>query len=153
MKFRKLRIAWSVFWGLACVLLIALWVRSYWRADTVSAYFGDGTDLWCRSVVGELRFGRPFASDHPVRFDTAKTQDVIHGERHDPTVFGFRWAIVMRQKRWWPTIPYWFPVLLSASVATAPWIGLFKRQFSLRTLLIATTLVAVVLGLAVWISR
>ena len=29
MRFRKLRIAWSVFWGLAAVLLIVLWVRSY----------------------------------------------------------------------------------------------------------------------------
>src|SRR4051812_39579519 len=29
LRFRKSRIAWSVFWGLACVLLIVLWVRSY----------------------------------------------------------------------------------------------------------------------------
>src|SRR4051794_20096303 len=29
MKLRKLRIAWSVFWVLACVLLVVLWVRSY----------------------------------------------------------------------------------------------------------------------------
>src|SRR5689334_19264816 len=33
LRFRKLRIAWSVFWGLACVLLIVLWVRSYWCSD------------------------------------------------------------------------------------------------------------------------
>src|SRR5689334_18375262 len=35
MRFRKLRIVWSVFWGIACVLLIALWVRSYWFSDTI----------------------------------------------------------------------------------------------------------------------
>src|SRR4051795_6039764 len=35
MRFRKLRIAWSVVWCLACVLLIALWVRSYRRADSL----------------------------------------------------------------------------------------------------------------------
>src|SRR3954471_23472340 len=29
MRFRKLRIAWSVVWGLACVLLVVLWVRSH----------------------------------------------------------------------------------------------------------------------------
>jgi hypothetical protein len=29
MRFRKLRIAWSVGWGIICVLLIVLWVRSY----------------------------------------------------------------------------------------------------------------------------
>src|SRR4051812_34028569 len=35
MRFRKLRIAWSAFWGLACVLLIVLWVRSYRWIDKV----------------------------------------------------------------------------------------------------------------------
>ncbi len=35
MRFRKLRIAWSAFWGIATVLLIALWVRSYRWHDTV----------------------------------------------------------------------------------------------------------------------
>ena len=29
MKFRKLRIAWSVAWGVVAVLLCVLWVRSY----------------------------------------------------------------------------------------------------------------------------
>ncbi len=35
MRFRKLRIAWSVVCGLACVLLIVLWVRSYWWIDGI----------------------------------------------------------------------------------------------------------------------
>ena len=35
MKYRKLRIAWSVVWGIAAVLLIVLWVRSYWLADSI----------------------------------------------------------------------------------------------------------------------
>ena len=30
---RGLRIAWSVWWGILCVLLIVLWVRSYWWVD------------------------------------------------------------------------------------------------------------------------
>lgn len=41
---------------------------------------------------------------------------------------------------------------MSGGAATA--IGIpYKRNFSLRTLLTATTLVAVVLGLAVWAGR
>jgi hypothetical protein len=35
MRFRKLRIAWAVACGIACVLLVVLWVRSYWRNDLV----------------------------------------------------------------------------------------------------------------------
>jgi hypothetical protein len=46
-------------------------------------------------------------------------------------------------------LPHWFPVLLFATFAAIPW--LVPRRFSLRTLLIATTLVAAVLGLAVWL--
>src|SRR2546423_33436 len=48
-------------------------------------------------------------------------------------------------------VPHWFPVLLLATFAVAPWYRRIPHQFSLRTLLIATTLVAVVLGLLVWL--
>src|SRR5262245_61885524 len=33
---RGLRIAWSVWWGILCVLLIVLWVRSYRERDFIS---------------------------------------------------------------------------------------------------------------------
>ena len=45
--------------------------------------------------------------------------------------------------------PHWLPALLSATLAVIPWVGSIPYRFSLRTLLIATTLVAVVLGLIV----
>ena len=44
--------------------------------------------------------------------------------------------------------PYLLPFLIVVLVATAPWL---RRSFSLRTLLIATTLVAIGLGLIVWL--
>lgn len=47
-------------------------------------------------------------------------------------------------------IPQWFPVLLSATLAAAPWI---RSRFSFRTLLIAVTLVAVMLGLIAAFAR
>ena len=45
-------------------------------------------------------------------------------------------------------LPYWLLILVSTTLAAAPWIE-WPRRFSLRTLLIATTLVAVALGLVV----
>src|SRR5436305_1251070 len=49
MKFRKLRIAWSIFWGLACVLLVVACVRSdsvLLAADTASHLTArDTTDI------------------------------------------------------------------------------------------------------------
>jgi hypothetical protein len=44
---------------------------------------------------------------------------------------------------------FWVPVLLSVVFAAVPWL---RWKFSLRTLLITTTLIAVLLGLVVWAS-
>jgi hypothetical protein len=49
-------------------------------------------------------------------------------------------------------VPYWCPVCLSVLLATSPWFGM-PRRYSLRTLSIATTLVAVLLGLIVWAAK
>src|SRR6478609_7250090 len=54
MRFRKLRIAWSVAWGLACVLLIVLWVRSYWWCDTYSLHQMGNVQLSTNSLRGEI---------------------------------------------------------------------------------------------------
>src|SRR6478672_11323736 len=53
MRFRKLRIAWSVFCGLACLLLIVLWVRSYSRLDYVEAAIDDTHYLNGESIRGK----------------------------------------------------------------------------------------------------
>ena len=34
MKYRKLRIAWSVAWGVVTVLLVTIWVQSYWQFNS-----------------------------------------------------------------------------------------------------------------------
>ncbi len=46
---------------------------------------------------------------------------------------------------------YWSPVLLLFLLSVAPWIP-WSRHFSLRTLFIATTLLAVLLGLIMWLA-
>jgi hypothetical protein len=48
--------------------------------------------------------------------------------------------------------PHWFLVLLAVMMSAAPWMR-WKWRFTLRTLLIAITLVAVVLGLIVYAVR
>jgi hypothetical protein len=59
MRFRKLRIAWSVFWGLACVLVILLWVRSHsWRDLCIVRLPGQvhyGVSSYCGNLLmGEV---------------------------------------------------------------------------------------------------
>lgn len=46
-------------------------------------------------------------------------------------------------------VAHWILVLCPAVASLLPWIGQLEWRFSLRTLLIATTLIAVVLGLIV----
>ena len=47
-------------------------------------------------------------------------------------------------------VPYWAAFFVAAFFIAIPWM---RTRFSLRTLLIATTLIAVVLGLIVVLSR
>src|SRR4051812_40138543 len=64
MKYRKLRIAWSVFCGIACVLLIALWVRSYWRTEfvermvSVNPLYASGVHEQIVNCPGKVAFFR-----------------------------------------------------------------------------------------------
>jgi hypothetical protein len=48
------------------------------------------------------------------------------------------------------TVPHWVSIALALVTSLVPWL---PRRFSLRTLLIATTLFALVLGIIVFVSR
>src|SRR3954471_5078772 len=61
MKYRKLRIAWSVGWGLLAVLLTVLWVRSYLMTDEVLGDTG-GTE-YTQLVTQEGVFMVEYPSD------------------------------------------------------------------------------------------
>jgi hypothetical protein len=151
MKHRKLRIAWSVGWGIVVMLLIALWVRSYWWEEIILAHFSN-RGFQASHVLGQLRLssvylpGSSFSwpvMQTPVTVDTFRL-DPVHA--HDlPSWVGFDWKVT--KIGWRVCLPYWFVLIATATGASAPWIG---WRFSLRTLLIATTLVAVGLGLIVW---
>jgi hypothetical protein len=59
MKYRKLRIAWSVFWGIVAVLLVALWVRSYYRDDICGVTFAAQQRWNFASRDGKVCLGIP----------------------------------------------------------------------------------------------
>jgi hypothetical protein len=113
MKYHKLRIAWSVTWGIMAVLFVALWVRSYSHDDFLVKTASPGFPVLESSEGQFTYFFSPSA------------------------------AI--------PDVPYWLPVVSFSAVATAPWFRQVHWSFSLRTLLITTTLVAVGLGLIGWL--
>ena len=166
MRFRKLRIAWSVVWGIACVLLIALWVRSYRWGDP--KVIDVSTDRWIHiiSMHGRAFFAyinhSPFANKptNPAA-DYALSRSLFterNGSERIPIEFrppileslAIEWNVFSDGVR--AILPYWSLALTSIAFAFAPWIA-FKWCFGLRTLLIATTLVAAGLGLAVYTAR
>jgi hypothetical protein len=162
MRYRKLRIAWSVGWGIAAVLLILLWVRSYRIIDTVYiGWRGMRYNGYIAPDRGRLGFVlrdydiTPGSTANPLFY--FHTQGVVEPNAFVPSrdpdggIPGTRW---FRFTPRGPTedaallVPLWIPPLLMVMLTALPWIR-WSHRFNLRTLLIATTLVAVVLGLIV----
>ena len=145
MTFRKLRITWSVAWGLAAVLLVACWIKSYKVGAYVRWDVGART-FYAVAEEGELEtvvFGFPLEDNEvglrvPQKSNSMPIAELL-GVRV-VYVSGFYSGI---------TLPYWTGLVASVAMAGAAWFPNVGR-FSLRTLLIATTLVAAVLGLIVW---
>jgi hypothetical protein len=130
------------------VLLIVLWVRSYWWVDVVSGYhskllvFGLGSERgnvgceWMSNLTSIFQVTEWRARSYPPGNEHI-TQFVYHYTPQGATIIG---------------MPSWILVVTFVALAAAPWIR-WSNRFSLRTLLIATTLVAVVLGAIVYAAR
>jgi len=158
MRFHKLRIAWSVLFVIACVLLIVLWVRSYQWADGVSGTCGR-YGIAFHVINGELMFTRILPTEgiqgvgpwHVVHIPMTRSfTEQIEANRnrvHSFRGLGIRWG--SHGEGWQLAGTLFWPTLFVVGLAAVPWMSPSKR-FWLRTLLIATTLVAVVLGLIVW---
>jgi hypothetical protein len=127
---RRVRIGVSVLLGVLIVALCVLWVRSRWSEDTMFL-----THPLSSFVIKSQASGLWI-----IRFKNDDYQPVAFW-RSDPSDFPFNWEIVKPDAGGW--IPYWLTIFLAAAVASLPFIP-WSRRFSLRTILIATTLVAVV---------
>lgn len=152
MRYRNLRISWSVFWGVVCVLLVVLWVRSNWRAENVwvrTPGFGPValSSVKCRVLVSHIDAVQLTSVWSAHSYTIEDAMGGAGDELPKWPGFGF---VNFGKGSFQLTIPHWFLVLLSAALAAVLWL---PYRFGLRTLLIATTLIAVVLGLVVWAAR
>jgi hypothetical protein len=161
MKHRKLRIVWSVAWGIVALLLIALWVRSHRSVDFLDYYRpGSSTLLQFWSTEGVVKSNDTSAALGFIAvpattgwiFRTAP-QAGYKRDTAGHTPLGAIFRSFRHPASRGLEVPDWFLVLVAALCATTPWLRERPWRFSLRTLLIATTLVAVGLGLIVWLAR
>ena len=143
---RRARIAVSVFFGVLTVAFAVLWARSYWRYN---ALFVPQPHLEIQSIYGVLWAYDP-GPDFKISNWYLSDRDTASLEKSQifPSVKS------LGTFHLYPTlaVPYWFLALIAAAFGVIPWL-LWSNRFSLRTMLIATTLIAVVLGLGVWLAR
>ena len=117
------------------MLLIVLWVRSYWWMDTLKY-----------PHIASV-YGRIFINEGIVFYDNRTLTLSPCGVRSYPLI-----GVKVQPMRRGTEVPFWALVPPAFVLTVTPWLRL-GFQFSLRTLLIATTAIAVVLGLAVWSLR
>jgi hypothetical protein len=145
MSFRKLRIVCSVAWGIAALLMGVLCVRSYWRLEILEKGIGVQA-VQASSVKGLVAIAYLRAYRTGTLYKNVVAGDAADWRKTGTLGFAYHAEGSVTAL----LVPHWFPASLFITFAAYPLV-LQNRQFSLRALLIATTLVAVVLGLIVWL--
>jgi hypothetical protein len=156
MRYRKLRIAWSVVFGGLALLLTALWVRSYWWIDGLSIphsgnrYLSMGT---APGTIGANDYAGGSSTFVPWHHSSISTDEWLKLVQQNKLFKVSRvWGRFYFAKSGF-SVPDWFALIFLTTIASLPWLRYTPNRFSLRTLLIATTLVAVVLGAIMWLSE
>jgi hypothetical protein len=149
---QHLKISWTILWSLIALLLIVLWARSYSHTDSATKVDDQFVLTRLGADSGVFFFGVADYKTTP----NISTPEVTEGwvyQEYDGTPHGVPATWTLRR---FPdasqlfSVPAWFVTLLFSVLATVPWIYGLTRQFSLRTLLITTTLIAIMLWLVVW---
>jgi hypothetical protein len=155
--YHVLRITASAVCGVVCVLLVVLWVRSYYWHDYVQRV-GRTSHLRITSGGGKVVFNcdpldpAVLYGSLPSYGSEKQTLSRDFYLRAFPGQFGHLPIItdVGSYHDYW--VPLWFLTLVFAALAAAPWLY-WSTRFSLRTLFIVVTVVALGLGLEVYFAR
>jgi hypothetical protein len=149
-KYRKLRIAWSVACGIICLLLIALWVRSYTVEDRLSRLKVSGVDWFTTALVsnwGKVNVIHFRARN--ARVDPTKIHDwKLIRSKSESQIEAYFFKLTTKSTL--IRAPHYFVIIIVSTMGAIPWV---RWRFSLRTLLIVMTLIAVALGAVIYAAR
>lgn len=139
---RWLRIGWMASLGIVGVFLVVLWLRSYRWVDSVVLPTTTNAELDSWSGIVTLRISTNRITKASNVWKTGSfSPRFTHVQSPGPNL-GFEY---LRQgPKWELRCPHFSLVALPVVMAVAPCL---RWRFSLRTLLLATTLVAIALGL------
>ena len=158
MKYRKLRIEWSVACVVACTLTVAFWVRSYRTVDIVCCHIPFANLVAVDSLFGELHIASDYTKpSSPWKWDSESlvNENRARAYRDDPmNESPNRIGLGFTHPRTYTifSTPYWLLALLASLFGIVPWMRYIKWRFTLRMLLFATTLVGLTLGVYVYFS-
>jgi hypothetical protein len=144
---RKLRIAWSVGCWFACMSLLLLWLRSLFLVDIAVAPISANSSVAVGTMPGTLMVAVSDSTGYqPWKLHTKSVVDTFYRGVTPRNGFSSRMWGSFAVSGWQAELPYWLLILLGTILGVAPWLC-WQKQFSLRTLLIGTTLIAAVLGI------
>lgn len=117
MRFRKLRTAWSVFWGMATVLLIVLWVQSYFRVNKLwrPTATNNGWIVWTFRGRVLASVGGGMRGPYELQWALSRGGDEAPIDRSKP-VFGFSFGLHDY------SMPICFMALITGVLAASPWV-------------------------------
>lgn len=149
---RRLRIAVSILCLATCVLMIALWARSHYREDCLCWGLTPKSGFMVFSLRGMLLVNRinDFGGgERKVQLSKWFVDSYPPGNAFwlpyhvaDAATLGFLFRSYPNGS-FFVAVPYWFMLIMSSCIAAM----LHFKRFSLRTILIAMTLVAIFLGI------
>jgi hypothetical protein len=144
-----LRIAVTALSLTTCVLLIAMWVRSYGRVEKLLWTYQSPKAV--RIIWSAGRIQAETATDDPIEITSSALgtfdwREPTFNSAPLPVETRYSLDFALHSLDADKSVPIGFPILFAATLAALPWL---RCRFSLRTLLIATTLVAVALGIVV----
>jgi hypothetical protein len=143
-KGRLLRIAVSTVFGVLSLSLFALSGRSYYWWDMLSGSLSPSRHFTISSYFGRLRFSTHYDNDWRSRSRIA-SRSLVEVPGPGPERWWFSVEKIRRAVSVFVMVPTWFPASIFAVIAVMPCLS-WSYRFSLRALLIATTLIAAILG-------
>jgi len=144
---RYFRIAWTAFCGMVAVLVVVLWVRSYTCLDEYwfSIPFNRGLGFISASGFGSISIeSRP----NPEMFLNGYHKEDIKISKGLMPRSHLGVYLVRDRDVSAIGVRFWLFLLFVGSFALAPWL-----RFGLRTLMLTTSTIAILLGLIVWLVR
>jgi hypothetical protein len=148
---KHLTIAFRTLCGLAAVLLCVLWVRSFWVTDLVSKINDQRIATTIGSQYGAVylaHFDAEIGYRHSNNSSAPRPWAFTSVMGYTSNDGLFVWS--RRQTSLYAALPHWVFAMVTMMVGACSWL---PWRFSLRTLLLGMTLVALVLGAVIYLTR